>query len=251
VFDDSHDTYLQVLTGTGAVGLALWLLAAAAGLLAAGRAFLGDGSAEALAVWLGLAVFHFYGLFQGMAYLPVTFFPGLALAGYASVLPRPAGAVGGATRSRTVMLVLGALLVVAAIGYARENGYASVKRRLSIAAYLPDEKAEYEGFYRPETGPGGEFRWMARRAIVNATEARPFRLRFGVASSDVEREPLVLTLVFEGQALEPIVFRRAGELDRRFDLPTRGALRLSASRTLRAPGDPRELSVSVSAIRWE
>ncbi len=43
LFDDSHNTYLQVLAGTGAVGLGLWLALAAAGLLAAARALRRDG----------------------------------------------------------------------------------------------------------------------------------------------------------------------------------------------------------------
>jgi O-antigen ligase len=252
VFDDSHDTYLQALIGTGALGLALWILAAGAALVAASRAFLREGSPEALAVLLGLAAFHFYGLFQGMAYLPVTLLPGVALAGYASALAHGDGSAARPRRlGRKLPILLGAVLAAAAIGYATDSGYASLKRRFAVAAYLPEEKEAFEGFYRPETGPGGEFRWMARRGIVNLEEARPFRLRFGVASSDVEREPLVLTLRFEGQAVEPIVFRRPGEVERRFSFSATGALRMSASRTFRLTGDPRELSVSVSAIRWE
>jgi O-antigen ligase len=249
LFDDSHNTYLQVLTGTGLLGLALWIAAAASALLAAWRAFRSSRSPEALAVLLGLVTFHFYGLFQGMAYIPVTFLLGVALAGYASVLEPSAEAV--ASRGRIGLLLMGVLLAAAAFGYASDNGYRSIKRRFAVTAYLPDESAEFEGFYRPEIGPAGEFRWMARRGIVNLTHARPFRLRFGVASSEVEREPLVLTLRFEGQELEPVVFRHAGEVERRFSLPEAGALRLAVSRTLPHPGDPRELGVAVSAIRWE
>ena len=54
---------------------------------------------------------------------------------------------------RVSLLALGALVLVSAVGYAGDRGYASLKRRFSVPAYLPDEAAEFEGFYRPRPGP--------------------------------------------------------------------------------------------------
>ena len=253
LFDDSHNTYLQVLTGTGAVGLGLWLALAGAGLVAAARALRRDGEPEHAAVLLGLVLFHFYGFFQGMAYIPVVFFLFPALSGYATTLdpgPRPPGA--RKTR-RLSLLALGALVLVSALGYAGDRGYASLKRRFSLPAYLPDEAAEFEGFYRPETGPAGEFRWMSRRGIVNVSRATPFRLSITCDHPDAASDPVVLSLSFEGRDAGAVVFRRRGTVERRFDFGAPGALRLDVSRTFRPGGDAdrRELGVSVSAIRWE
>ena len=253
LFDDSHNTYLQVLAGTGAVGLGLWLALAAAGLLAVARALRRDVEPEAFAVLLGLVLFHFYGLFQGMAYIPVIFFLFVALTGYATTLdPQPSPA-GPRKRRLVSLLALGALVLVSAVGYAGDRGYASLKRRFSLTAYLPDEAAEFEGFYRPETGPSGEFRWMSRRGIVNVSRATPFRLSFTCDHPDAASDPVVLSLSFEGRDAGTVVFRRPGTVERRFDFGTPGALRLSVSRTFRPGGeaDRRELGVSVSAIRWE
>jgi hypothetical protein len=253
LFDDSHNTYLQVLAGTGAVGLALWLALAASGLLAATRALRREGGPWPLSVLLGLVLFHFYGLFQGMAYIPVLFFLFAALTGFATTLdpgPSPTEARGS---GRLPLLALGAIVLVAAVGYAGDRGYASLKRRFSLAAYLPDEAAEFEGFYRPETGSSGEFRWMARRGIVNVPRAAPFRLSFTCDHPDAASDPVVLSWTFEGRDAGRVVFRRPGTVEQRFDLGAPGALRLRVSRTFR-PGDEadrRELGVSVSAIRWE
>jgi hypothetical protein len=253
VFDDSHNTYLQVLTGTGALGLGLWLWLAAAGLLAVTRALRREAEPQHLAALLALVLFHLYGLFQGMAYVPVVFFLYVALTGYATLLAPGPSPPGDRRTLGMSLLALSALTLVAAVGYAGDRGYASLKRRLSVPAYLPDESTEFEGFYRPETGPAGEFRWMSHRGIVNVTRATPFRLAITCDHPDAASAPVVLSLSFEGRDVGPIVFRRLGTVERRFDLGRPGSLRLSVSRTFR-PGvgtDRRELGVSVSAIRWE
>jgi O-antigen ligase len=250
VFDDSHSTYLQVLTGTGAVGLALWLAVALAGLRLAAGALRHDSSPESFSVLVGLAVFHAYGLFQGMAYIPVTFVLLPLLTAYATTLPAPAPRAPRRRRLAAVAALLA--LFASAIGYASDAGYASLKQRFEVQAYLPDEAEEFEGFYRPETGPAGEFRWMRRRAIVNVRRGAPFRLSFVCEHEDAEREPVVLSLRFEGRDLGPVVFRRPGAVERRFDLGAPGALRLEVSRGFRPGGaDRRELGVAVSAVRWE
>jgi len=251
VFDDSHNTWLQVLVGTGALGLALWLALAAGGLAVCVLAFLQSPRAETLAVSLGMLVFHFYGFFQGMAYLPVIFFLFFVELGYAMTLavPTPPWL---ARASRAALVVLGALLLVSLPLQAVDQGYRSVKRALAIDAYLPDEAAEFEGFYVPETGPEGEFRWMPRRGIVNVERASPFRLSFTCAHPDLEIEPVVVTLRYAGEDVGSIVCRRPGTQEKRFDPKAPGALRIAVSRTFRTEGlDRRELGVAVSALRWE
>jgi hypothetical protein len=249
VFDDSHNTYLQVLSGTGAVGLAAWLALAVAGLWTAGRAALQGGGPEAFFVTLGLVLFHLYGLFQGMAYIPVTFFLFPLLTAYAVTLGAPAPAPRGVRTWRLVGLFV---LLASAAGYSGDSGYTSLKRRFGVPAYLPDEASVFEGFYRPESGPAGEFRWMAQRGIVRVGEARPFRLVFTCEHPDVVREPVVLRLSFEGRDAGQVVFRRRGSVEQRFAFDSPGSLRLTVSRTFRpATGDRRVLGVAVSAIRWE
>jgi hypothetical protein len=189
-----------------------------------------------------------------MAYIPVIFFLFHVEISHAMTLdpgPLPAWL----PRARRLTLVLLAGLVLASLpGYVADRGYASLKRAFSLGAYLPDEAAAFEGFYRPETGPQGEFRWMARRGIVNIRRAAPFRLSFACEHPDLEHEPVVVSFRFEDRDVGSVVFRRPGTVEKRFDLGETGALRLSVSRTFQPGGassDRRELGVGVSAIRWE
>ena len=252
VFDDSHNSYLQVLTGTGAVGLLLWLCVCGSALLVTALAVARAPSPENVAVLLGMLVFHVYGLFQGMAYIPVIFFLFFAEVGYVMTLdPGPLAA--GLARARPWALgALATLVLVALPAQLADRGYASLKRALGIAAYLPDEASEFEGFYRPETGPQGEFRWMGARGIVNVRKAAPFRLSFTCEHPDLDREPVMLSLRYEGEDLGLIVCRRPGTQERRFEPRAPGSLRLVVSRTFQpGGGDRRELGVAVSPIRWE
>jgi hypothetical protein len=92
---------------------------------------------------------------------------------------------------------------------------------------------------------------MARRGIVNLPRPGPFTLRFTCGHSDAEREPVVLSLRFEGRDAGEVVFRRPEAVERRFAFGSPGALRLEVSRTFRPADDRRELGLAVSAIRWE
>jgi hypothetical protein len=186
-----------------------------------------------------------------MAYIPsiLLLFP--LLTAYAVVLDPGHAGVPVRRWTRVAWRVALAAVLAATAGYASDTGFASLKRRFGLDAYLPDERADFEGFYRPESGAAGEFRWMRRRAIVNVRRAQPFRLRFTCIHPDAARDPVVLSLRFEGRDVGQIVFRRPEAVERRFDLGGPGALRLVVSRTFQPPSDRRELGVAVSAIRWE
>ena len=252
VFDDSHNTYLQVLAGTGVLGLLCWLVLGVVSLAVPLRAFARAPSPLPAAVAVGLLLFHLYGLFQGMAYIPVIFFLFFVEIGVAMTLD-PGPSPDGLTALRRCAVGLLALLVLVALPFQLlESGYPRLKQALAVDGYLPDEAAEFEGFYAPEAGPEGEFRWMAGRGIVNLSRASPFRLSFTCAHPDLEREPVTVSLRFEDRDAGAIVCRLPGTQEKRFELGAPGALRVSVSRTFRPAGDDRrELGVAVSAIRWE
>jgi hypothetical protein len=252
-FDDAHNTYLQVLAGTGLVGLALWLTVAAAGLLLVGVEVRRSGSPTAVCVLLAMVVFHFYGLFQGMQYVPVTWFLFALAAAYAMTVD--VAALSALARAlRAALTALAVLVLLSPVAYGAGRGYPRIKQGLGLEWYLPGESDEFVGFYRPETGPRGEFRWMAHRGVVNVRRAAPFRLEFVCPHPDLQREPVVLSFRFNGEPAGSIVFRHPGPLEKRFEFRGPGELRLSVSRTWSPgieAGDHRELGVAVSSILWE
>ncbi len=252
VFDDAHSTYLQILAGTGGLGLVLWSILGAAALVVTALSFARGAELATLSVALAMLLFHFYGLFQGMAYIPVLFFLFHLQLGFAMTLDPGELPRWLRWAHPRALLLLSVLVLVSSAGYRADRGYTSLKRAFGLSAYLPDEIAEFEGFYRPETGPDGEFRWMVRRGIVNIRRAAPFRLSFTCEHPDLERQPVRVSLRFEGRDAGSFVCSRPGKREQRFAFDSPGALRLSVSRTFR-PGaaDRRELGLAVSAIRWE
>jgi hypothetical protein len=93
---------------------------------------------------------------------------------------------------------------------------------------------------------------MMQRGIVNVRRGQPFRLSFTCEHPDLEREPLLVSLRFEGSDAGSFVCQRRGSRELRFAIDAPGELRISVSRTFRPGGsDRRELGLAVSAIRWE
>ncbi len=254
IFDDAHNTYLQILAGTGAVGLLVWLALGAVGLLFVGLEVRRQGSPTAACVLSSMLVFHLYGIFQGMQYVPVVWFLFHLSTGYAMTVA-PGGLPTGLRRLlRGAFLLLGFLVVLSVFDYGTNRGYRDVKERLGLGAYLPDERAEFVGFYRPEIGDRGEFRWMAQRGIVHVARTGSLRLAIACEHPDLDREPVVLSFRFNGHPAGRVVFERRGVVEKRFDFPEPGTLRLTVSRTFHpAPQTPdrRELGVAISALRWE
>jgi hypothetical protein len=248
-YDDAHSTYVQILAGTGILGFACWLaLGAVCLLLVAGdRAW----SPLGFVVALSMVVFHFYGLFQGMQYIPVIFFLFHLQAGYAMTVDATEWRSTFRKAARAVWIVLAALVLVSPLYYWPNRGFRNLKEKYGLRAYLPEESAEFEGFFGPEAWPQGEFRWMGRRGLINIGRAGPLRLRVACSHPDLEREPVLISFSFKGKPAGELRFVRPGILERTFGFEEPGVLLLRASRTWRPrdsdpKGDRRELGVAVS-----
>jgi O-antigen ligase len=251
LFDDAHNTYVQVLAGTGALGLACWLaLSAVCLLLVAGDT---DPSPLGPSVVLSMLVFHFYGLFQGMQYIPVIFFLFHLQAGYAMTVEAPLRSTFPKVAT-AAWVVLAALVLVSPLYYWPNRGFRNLKGKYGLHAYLPEEGAEFEGFFGPEAWPQGEFRWMGRRGLINVERAGPLRLLVACSHPDLERDPVFVSFSFRGKPAGMLRFDRPGMLERSFVFEEPGPLLLRVSRTWRPRdsdprGDRRELGVAVSVPR--
>jgi O-antigen ligase len=252
LFDDAHNTYVQILAGTGALGLACWLALSAICLLLVA----GDRTPSPLGpcVVLSMAVFHFDGLFQGMQYIPVIFFLFHLLAGYAMTVEATRWPSALPKVDRTAWAVLAVLVLLSPLYYWPNRGFLNLKEKYGLRAYLPEEGAEFEGFFGPEAWPQGEFRWMGRRGLINVERAGPLRLLVACSHPDLARDPVFVSFSFRAKAAGMLRFDRPGLLERTFVFDGPGPLLLSVSRTWRPrdsdpQGDRRELGVAVSLPR--
>jgi hypothetical protein len=202
--------YVQLVSGLGLAGLALWLaMAGRAGFLL-WRAVRDTASSLDLALLLSLAAFHVYAFFQEMFYVPAVLFL------LAPPLARAMALEGRARPGRLARLAGGAAWALALAGlaaYAADFGLAGARERLSLAQWRAGD-VTWEGFYPPERMDGREMRWSAGSAAVL------------VAPGDVELTlfspvPQDVLLVSDAGPLDKL--RLGGEpATRRYRLPDAG-----------------------------
>jgi O-antigen ligase len=253
-YDDAHSTYVQILAGTGILGLACWFALGAVSLWQVARDR--ERSPLGLAVVLSMSVFHFDGLFQGMQYIPVVFFVFHLQTGYAMTADATPWRPGPLRVAKTGWAVLAALVLVSPLYYWRNRGFSNLKEKYGLGTYLPEEGAEFEGFFGPEAWPEGEFRWMGRRGLLNVGREGPLRLLVACSHPDLGREPVFVSFSFQGKPAGVLRFDRPGMRERTFAFEGPGVLLLTVSRTWRPrdsdpKGDRRELGVAVSILRPE
>lgn len=165
VFETAHSLYVQLLAGLGVTGLLVWLaMVGRAGwvLWHRARAY---ASLPDMTLLLSLAAFHLYAFFQDMFYVPPVFFllflplaRAMALEGRERET-RPG--VGWLSASAVGLALCGL------VAYGIDAGLGGTAARLGLYDWLPVGRGVvFEGFYPPETGPEGTFRWSAGDAVL-------------------------------------------------------------------------------------
>ena len=161
VFETSHNMYVQLVSGLGLAGLALWLaLAGRAGWLLWRRAR-DFASLPDAAMLLSLAAFHVYAFFQEMFYVPAVWFLLFVPLGRAMALEGRSARPGRA--ARLLGLAAWVLAGAGAASYALDAGLAATAARLGLPDWRkPGQELVFEGFYPAEAGTDGRtFRWSA------------------------------------------------------------------------------------------
>ncbi|WP_300163520.1 O-antigen ligase family protein [Solidesulfovibrio sp.] len=161
VFETSHNMYVQLVSGLGLAGLALWLaMAGRAGWLLWRRAR-DFASLPDAAMLLSLAAFHVYAFFQEMFYVPAVWFLLFVPLARAMALEGRSARPGRA--ARLLGLAAWALAGAGAVSYALDAGLAATAARLGLPDWRgPGQELVFEGFYPAEAGPDGRtFRWSA------------------------------------------------------------------------------------------
>jgi hypothetical protein len=115
-----------------------------------------------------------------------------------------------------------------------------------------------EGFYPPEFGDGRTWRWMGSRGEVrlsNDGSARRLRIA-GWIPTELLKESPTIRISMGGRAIGSFVESKS-EFEWRYVVPPdvlgmapSVTLVIETSRTVQAPGDPRDLGISIERVDW-
>ncbi len=192
VFETSHNMYVQLISGLGLAGLALWLAMAGRAGWVLWRRVRDFASLPAACVLLSLAAFHVYAFFQEMFYVPPVLFLLFCALSRAMALEGE----NGQGPSRLVRAVLGLVVVAGALSYLADANLGRTKARLGLSAWRPaGREVVFEGFYGPEDIAGRTMRWSAGNAALLVPDGA-LTLTMAAAA------PTGLTLVADGQPLD-------------------------------------------------
>jgi O-antigen ligase len=210
VFEATHNLFIQIFAGGGALGLLAWLmLAGRAGQLAL-RRHRRRADAMSLAVIFSLAAFHAFGIFQEMIYIPpvwLLFF--VLLAWCLRVEDSDGGWVADFTQRRAVRAV--AVCVLLALGVNLANaGFAATAARLGLTAYPSTADQDLQGFSGPETVDGRPVLWSSGASSFKLSGEGPWTFELGLPHPDLAVDPVRVALSSGGTVLAQAVFAGDG-----------------------------------------
>ncbi|GFK93273.1 hypothetical protein NNJEOMEG_01104 [Fundidesulfovibrio magnetotacticus] len=222
VFEATHNLFIQIFAGGGVLGLAAWLLLAwRAFRVALARHGL-RADALSLAAALSLTVFHAFGLFQEMVYIPAVwllFFVVLAAClRMEREVPGWSAPWTGRLAARGAALALCAALALQ-LGNA---GFAGTARSLGLASYPAPGVQDTQGFYGPELIDGRVALWSAGAASFVLTGQGPWTFDAGASRPDLEK-PVEVRLSSGGAVLDRALLGGKGPRRATLTIPAEAA----------------------------
>lgn len=234
VFEATHNLFIQIFAGGGALGLAAWLMLAGRCAQMALRRHRLRADAMSLAVLLSLGAFHVFGLFQEMIYIPAVWLLFFAVAAWCLCQEDDIGGwIADFTQRRAARAV--ALAVLAALFLNLDNaGFAATARRLGLESYPPEGARQLQGFSGPEAVDGRLALWSCGASSFRLEGQGPWRFEVGLPHPDLSAKPVRVELSREGRVLAGAAFGSG--------TARTGALTIGADAA--RPGDLVYLSVS-------
>jgi hypothetical protein len=119
--------------------------------------------------------------------------------------------------SSVIVKALIGFSVIGGFVYLSDTGSESLAKKYDLEIYSKDQnRDQYPGFYHREKGPNGDFRWSGKRALIMVPRSGLIELKFGCYTPGVEKEPVVLSIYGDGEALDEIIFTRKGLVTRHY-----------------------------------
>ena len=243
------------------MGLGLWLLIVGYAIMILLFDVIKNKRLLNIPVIISIISFHAYGVFQSMQYISMVWSLIFVSLGYAmtvdeKVLPDGVRRVMGVVGKVVVLLVVMGFFV-----YLGNFESRSLAEKYGKRIYDLDQgRDRFGGFFENWKWSYGDHRWFGKKAAVYVPDGGEFELEFHCRTPDLEVEPVVLKVSFDGRVLDEVVFseKKTGySVRRKYELPVRSGeeqeLILEVSRTWIPHEhlknfDRRELGVGVKVL---
>ncbi|WP_243310718.1 O-antigen ligase family protein [Fundidesulfovibrio agrisoli] len=204
-FEATHNLYIQIFAGGGALGLGLWLLLA----FRAGRLCLirhrRRADPASLAALLALGAFHLFGFFQEMIYIPAVWLLFFGVLAYCLRLEDEEGgwlAEFTARRGRDLAALAVCLALLADLFNA---GQAVTAARYGLGGYAQAGPARLQGLSAPELVEGRTVRWSCGASTWPLAGPGPWTYLVGTPHPDLAANPVGVELLAGGRIVAKAV----------------------------------------------
>ncbi|WP_243438413.1 O-antigen ligase family protein [Fundidesulfovibrio soli] len=222
-FEATHNLYIQIFAGGGALGLGLWLLLA----LRAGRLCLirhrRRADPASLAALLALGSFHLFGFFQEMIYIPAVWLLCFGMLAHCLRLEDEEGgwlAEFTARRGRDVAALAVCLALLANLFNA---GQAATAARYGLGNYAQADPARVQGLSGPELVEGRTVRWSCGASTWPLAGPGPWTYLVGTPHPDLAASPVSVELLAGGRTVARAVLDASPERQATLTIPAEAA----------------------------
>lgn len=255
-----HSTFVQLFVSGGIVGFCLWVIAVVYAVAILLFDLVKNKRLFNIPVIISIISFHTFGIFQSMQYIPMVWSLIFINLGYAltvdeKVLPRGLQRVVKASGKVAIVLVMIGFFV-----YLLDFESRSLARKYDKCIYaLDQERDRFSGFFQPSTRwKYGKYRWFSKKAVISLGEIsddgrrttdegreRSVELEFYCRTPGLEKEPVVLTVSYNGRVLDEVVF--SGETGKKKGKKKKKAQKVRRKYELSVmPGEEEDLLLEVS-----
>ena len=204
-FEATHNLFIQIFAGGGALGLLAWFLLAGRAFLLAFRRHRRRADTMSLAVLFSLATFHGFGLFQEMIYIPAVWLLFFVILAWCLRVEDSDGGWAADSRERRAAWIV-ALCVLGALCINLGNaGFSSTAKRLGLAEYPPQGDQDLQGLSGPESVDGKMVLWSSGASSFLLQGAGPWSFEIGLTHPDLAVNPVRVSLLAGGAVVSQTV----------------------------------------------
>ena len=205
VFEATHNLFIQIFAGGGVLGLTAWLLLAGRAAQLAFRRHRRRADAMSLAALFSLAVFHGFGLFQEMIYIPAVWLLFFAVLAWCLRLEDSDGGWAAGFTGRRAGWAVGMCVAAAFLINLQNAGFAATSARLGLASYPVPGSRDAQGLSGPERVEGRMVLWSSGASSFTLQGDGPWSFDVGLTHPDLAAQAVRIRLSAKGRVLSQAV----------------------------------------------